>query len=409
MAKARAIVKRRKAVRNIRKITKTMQMIATAKFQKSNKRAIGTKPYTLKVRELVRELAASVGGNVEHPLLRRPGVDGSDTPASNRVALLVITSNRGLAGAYNGSVIRAANGFMRQTEAAGKKVDLYASGKKGVNYYNFQRRPIVQRLDLATDQPAFAEVERWANLFMDRFIAGEVDSVHVAYMNFVSAGHQRAEVTTLLPLAGLEGEKTGKGEPKPESKLHTETLYDFSPDPKSLLDEVLPLTVRTALFQCYLDATTSEHVARMIAMKSATDNADKMVKSLTMQYNRARQSQITTELSEDHGRGRGDEEVELRGASAGSSIGRPLSAGRVPHRRPHVTRSTCKASSIRFSRTPAWRIAMRRRRPHPCLRSAQLPPNASQTNSILLSPPVRLRRARVSLSASRPFLYCRRR
>src|SRR5437773_645125 len=127
MAKARAIVKRRKAVRNIRKITKTMQMIATAKFQKSLKRAIGTKPYTLKVRELVRELAATVG-NVKHPLLRRP----SDEDRTNRIVLVVITSNRGLAGAYNGNVLRASMVFLRQQEAAGKTVDLHVAGKKGV-------------------------------------------------------------------------------------------------------------------------------------------------------------------------------------------------------------------------------------------------------------------------------------
>ncbi len=205
MAKARAIVKRRKAVRNIRKITKTMQMIATAKFQKSLKRAVGTKPYTNKVRELVRELAASIG-NVEHPLLRRATADDK----SNKIALLVITSNRGLAGAYNGSVLRTANHFIRDQEAAGKAVDLYASGKKGVSYFNFQKRPIVQRFDLATDQPKFAEVETLANQFMDRFVKGEVDSVHVAYMNFVSAGLQRAEVTTLLPLAGLAEAAGGK-------------------------------------------------------------------------------------------------------------------------------------------------------------------------------------------------------
>src|SRR5947208_12025338 len=125
MAKARAIVKRRKAVRNIRKITKTMQMIATAKFQKSLKRAVGTKPYTMKVRELVRELAASVG-DVEHPLLRRPS--GAD--ATNRIAVLVLTSNRGLAGAYNGNVMRTANQFVRQQEAAAKQTDLYVAGKK---------------------------------------------------------------------------------------------------------------------------------------------------------------------------------------------------------------------------------------------------------------------------------------
>jgi len=314
MAKARAIVKRRKAVRNIKKITRTMQMIATAKFQKALKRAVGTKPYTLKVRELVRELAATVG-NVEHPLLRRPG----EEDRTNRIALLVLTSNRGLAGAYNGNVLRMSIAFIRQQEAAGKAIDLYVVGKKGVSYFNFQKRPITQRID-SQDPPRYADVERLAQNFIDQFTSARVDSVHVAYMNFISAGVQKADVLTLLPLAGVEeatqhiahqvAEKEAQAKAGAMDMRRTgadvtaghyyvsETIYDFSPEPRVLLDELLPLTVKTALFQCFLDATTSEHVARMVAMKSATDNADKMVKSLTLQYNRARQSQITTELSE---------------------------------------------------------------------------------------------------------------
>ncbi|MDB5171453.1 MAG: synthase subcomplex gamma subunit, partial [Phycisphaerales bacterium] len=288
MAKARAIVKRRKAVRNIRKITKTMQMIATAKFQKSLRRAVGTKPYSRKVRELVRELAASVG-NVEHPLLRRP----TDADRKKRIAIVVITSNRGLAGAYNGSVLRTANAFIRQQEAAGNAIDLYVTGKKGVAYFNFQRRQIKQRVEVS-DNPRFAEVEGLANHFIQEFTDGSVDAVHVAYMNFVSAGMQRPEVIALLPLAGVEGAAQPAGHPPMPEAGSEQAVYEFLPDPQSLLDELLPLTVRTALFQSYLDATTSEHVSRMVAMKSATDNADKMVKALTMKYNRARQSQITT-------------------------------------------------------------------------------------------------------------------
>ena len=290
MAKARAIVKRRKAVRNIKKITKTMQMIATAKFQKALKRAVGTKPYTLKVRELVGELAATLGDQAEHPLL-------SKAKGTGHIAVLVITSDRGLAGAYNGSVLRAANVYIKAQEAAGKKIDLYLSGKKGVNYFNFQKRAITRRFDQFADQPKFADVDRVAEDFMQMFIDGKVDEVRVVYMNFVSTSTQRAEVMQLLPLTSLEdaGKAPAKGQAE-KSKL--ETVYEFSPDPKTLLDELLPLTVKTALFQAFLDATTSENVARMVAMKSATDNADEMVKSLTMQYNRARQSQITTELSE---------------------------------------------------------------------------------------------------------------
>lgn len=299
MAKARAIVKRRKAVRNIKKITKTMQMIATAKFQKSLKRAVGTKPFTLKVSELVRELAASVG-NVDHPLLRRP----TEENRTNRIALVVLTSNRGLAGAYNGSVLRAANVFIKEQTAAGKTIDLLVAGKKAVSFFNFQKRPIAQRLE-AQDTPRFADVEVVAEALMKDFIAGKYDAVHVAYMNFISAGVQKSTVMTLLPLAGVEGagasakaQADEKAPAKDAQGYNVQTQYDFSPEPKVLLDELLPLTIKTAFFQTFLDATTSEHVARMVAMKSATDNADKMVKSLSMQYNRARQSQITTELSE---------------------------------------------------------------------------------------------------------------
>jgi F-type H+-transporting ATPase subunit gamma len=286
MAKARAIVKRRKAVRNIRKITKTMQMIATAKFQKSLKRAVGTKPYSRKVRELVGELAATVG-DVQHPLLRSP------VPAEQpgNIAVIVITSNRGLAGAYNGSVLRAATHFIREQQGNHKTIELYVAGKKGISYFNFQKRPITQKVDQIGDPPRFADVERLADTFMQRFIESKIDSVYVVYVNFISAGQQKVDVMTLLPLASVTPAATKPGRAG-------EIIYEFSPDPTTLLNELLPLTVKTALFQCFLDATTSEHVARMVAMKSATDNADKMVKSLTMQYNRARQSQITTELAE---------------------------------------------------------------------------------------------------------------
>ena len=293
MAKARAIVKRRKAVRNIKKITKTMQMIATAKFQKALKRAVGTKPYTRKVRELVGELAATLGEDVSHPLLRPAAGTG-------KTALLVITSDRGLAGAYNGSVLRLANGFIKAEESAGRQVELSVSGKKGVGYFNFQRRPIVAKLDKFSDMPKYADVEAVAEDYIRQFVDGKVDSVRVVYTQFISAGQQKAEVMQLLPLASLGGASAPPAKPgeKPADQPKLETVYEFSPDAKTLLDELLPLTVKAALFQAFLDATTSENVARMVAMKSATDNADKMAKALTMQYNRARQSQITTELSE---------------------------------------------------------------------------------------------------------------
>ena len=166
MAKARAIVKRRKAVRNIRKITKTMQMIATAKFQKSLKRAVGTKPYSKKVRELVRELAASVG-NVDHPLLRRT----DESTKTNRIAVVVITSNRGLAGAYNGNVLRAATTFMRQQEAAGKTIDLYVTGKRAQRPLTIKSVRSLAGLIFPTTR-ALPRLNRWPMISFSNLLMG---------------------------------------------------------------------------------------------------------------------------------------------------------------------------------------------------------------------------------------------
>jgi F-type H+-transporting ATPase subunit gamma len=263
----------------------------------------------------VHELAGSVGEDVEHPLLRKV----TAANRTDRIVLIVISSNRGLAGAYNGNVLRAAAAFIRRQEAEGKTVELHLTGKKGAAYFTFQKRPIAGRLDQA-DTPVYADIQRLADTFMRRFTAGEIDAVYVAYMNFISTSTQKPDVMLLLPLGGVReaADHVARQAAEKEAQMargaldakhtgadvelgehaHSGVIYDFSPDPASLLGELLPLTVKTALFQAYLDAYTSENVARMVAMKSATDNADKMVKSLTMQYNRARQSQITTELSE---------------------------------------------------------------------------------------------------------------
>ncbi len=331
MAKARAIVKRRKSVRNIRKITKTMQMIATAKFQKAVKRAVGGKPFTSKMHEIVEDLVSNVE-DFRHPLLDRP----EGHVAGTRVAVIAISSNRGLAGAYNGSILRKANLGIRALEAEGQEVDLYCAGKKGASFFAFQKRPVVMRLDELVDQPVFTEIRTLADRMIQRYVDGEVEAVYVAYTDFVSTGVQHPAFIRLLPLEGIAqsseqlmrhmNEKSAafdrlgdKGAAavdvaKQEARLARmgggrkaeaaaaevvgTTLYDFSPSAKDLLDSLLPMTVRLTLYQCFLDAASSENVARMVSMKSATDNADKMIKSLTMQYNRARQSQITTELSE---------------------------------------------------------------------------------------------------------------
>lgn len=313
MAKARAIVKRRKAVRNIKKITKTMQMIATAKFQKSLKRALGSKPYVLKIREVAREVAKHADAST-HALLRQPG----ELKAGSRVALVVITSNRGLCAAYNGHVLRAAHAFVKKHLGSGVEIDLYVAGKKGISFFKYQKINVTQAL-VTSDLPTYGQVEPLAESLIGQFAEGKLDAVFVAYMNFISTGVQKPAVSALLPASGINevadslarevAEKAAqaqagvmdqrrRGDVTVEQLHHSATIYEFSPSANELLAELLPLAVKTALFQAFLDATTSEHVARMVAMKSATDNADKMQKALTMEYNRARQSQITTELSE---------------------------------------------------------------------------------------------------------------
>lgn len=282
MANRRELVKRRKAVRNIHKITRTMQMIANARFQAAFKRAVASKPYTEKLAKLVEDLARAAKG-VDHPLMREPDEGGSSL-------LLVITSTRGLCGGYNGNVLRAAGEHLRGIEDKGEQLELHMVGRKGVNYLKFAGWPMDREITDIGEIPRFDQVEPLANEMMDRFIRGEIRSVDVAYMKFVSTGKQIPVVERLLPLSGLEPEDGA------ETSVEAEVQYEFSPNPTELLNEILPATVRIALFQTFSDAVVSEQVARMVAMTAATEAAEDIIKRLTQQYNRARQTAITMEL-----------------------------------------------------------------------------------------------------------------
>ncbi|WP_372734982.1 ATP synthase F1 subunit gamma [Nocardioides sp.] len=279
MANRRVLVKRRKAARNIRKITRTMQLIATARFQSAYKRATAGKPYTEKLAELVGRLSAAAGG-AEHPLLARP-------EGSTRTAMLVLTSTRGLCGAFNANVLRGALERVAEREGAGEAVDLHVVGKKGIAFMKFQGRELAERITGLGDLPRFDQIEPIANALMARFGAGEVGAVEVAYMKFVSTGRQRPVVEQLLPLTPPETTAPAGG---------PEVEYEFSPPPAELLADLLPAAVRVRLYQAFTDSAVSEQVARMVAMKAATDAAEEMIRRLTQQYNRARQTAITMEL-----------------------------------------------------------------------------------------------------------------
>ena len=282
--KTREIKGRIKAVANIQRITKTMQMIATARFQTAFRRATAAKPYTQKIVELVGELS-SAGGSLDHPLLRPWG---GQEEHGDRAQLLVITGNRGLCGGYNAGVLRTAMNFRREHVEPAADVDVV--GKKGNTYFKFNRIPVAAFRSEFTDNPTYAQVEAVADQYMASFTAGNYESVYVVYMAFHSMGRQSPEVLKLLPLEDPRQDQTASSQ--------AEVLYDFSPEPKQLLDELLPLTVKTRLFQCFNEAIVSEQLARMVAMKAATEAASKMSKLLTRQFNRARQTAITTELTE---------------------------------------------------------------------------------------------------------------
>ncbi len=292
MANTRELDKRRKSIRNIRKITRTMELIATARFKKAMDRASAANDYTQRITQIVRDLAAA-GLEVSHPLLaERPQVKAS--------TMLMLTSNRGLCGGYNGSVIRAAVQRRTELREAADKFQFEISGKRGISAMKFRAVPVDHSYTKFEDQPAFLDVAAIADRLMDDFTSGRMDRLDVAYTRFVSVSKQVAVVETLLPFS----------QPKPEeaaadAKLASVTAdlsgkadYEFLPSAESILAEVVPASFRVKLFKCFLDAAVSEQIARMVAMKSATENAGDIIKQLSMTYNRARQSKITQEIME---------------------------------------------------------------------------------------------------------------
>ncbi|MCA9184831.1 MAG: ATP synthase F1 subunit gamma [Pirellulaceae bacterium] len=289
MAKARALDKRRKSVRNIRKITRTMELIATARFKKAMDRATAASAYTRRITQVVRDLA-DAGLEVSHPLMEA-------RPEPKRAILLVITSNRGLCGGYNGNVIRAARARWEELRGTPgmQDVRLEMCGKRGNSAFRYRGIKPHEFYTHFEDKPRFDEVELLANRYLDSFVAGRLDRLDVAYTCFQSASRQVATIETLLPLGSIaDGEQGSTG----SSASGGESMYEFVPSAESILEEVVPTSFKTRLFKCFLDAAVSEQISRMVAMKSATENAGELIRQLSMTYNRARQSQITGEIME---------------------------------------------------------------------------------------------------------------
>jgi F-type H+-transporting ATPase subunit gamma len=283
MAKARALDKRRKAIRNIRKITRTMELVARASFSRAMGRAVAASAYTQRITALVNHLAHS-GLDVTHPLLEPRGTVRAAT-------LLVLTANRGFCAGYNASVFRLASSRWQTLtkELAEPRVEV--SGKRGISALRFRGIQPHETYTQFDDKPTYQEVEILANRYLEEFLSGRMDRLEIAYTKFESLSRQHAVIETLLPLGSLEGDEDEEGQ-------GGETQYEFLPSAESILDEIVPTSFKIRLFKCFLDAAVSEQIARMTAMKAATENADSMIDMLTMTYNRARQGQITSELLE---------------------------------------------------------------------------------------------------------------
>jgi F-type H+-transporting ATPase subunit gamma len=291
MPNPRLLDKRRKSIKNIRKITRTMELIARAKFKKAMDRASAASAYTERMTKLVHDLLAS-GIEVNHPLLEvREKVE--------HATLLVLTGNRGLCGGFNGNLQRAGFQHWQELTSQVPNVRLEVVGKRGIAAFKFRGIPAAATFTQFDDKPRFDEVDVIASRYLDEYATGRLDRLDVVYTKFESMSRQHVVTETLLPLGGLAlPTKTSKSESKLESSRPSgrRAIYEFEPSPRSILEEIVPASFKVKLFKCFLDSAVSEQIARMVAMKSATENAEDLIRRLSMQYNRARQGRITSEL-----------------------------------------------------------------------------------------------------------------
>ena len=282
-----------RSVESTKKITRAMELIAASRIIKAQQRAQAAAPYA---RELTRAVTAvATYSNVDHPLT-------TEHPAPRRAAVLIVTSDRGLAGAYSSSALKEAERLITKLKDAGLQVDVYVSGRKGVTYFNFRRRPLVDSWVGHSDQPTYDVAREIGSALIAAFTsdgaaspseaeAEGVHEVHLVYTRFRSMLTQEPTAVRLLPLEIVEGEER----PPADEVL---PLYEFEPGPAEVLDGLLPRYVQSRIYFALLQAAASELAARQRAMKSATDNATELIKKYTRIANQARQAGITQEISE---------------------------------------------------------------------------------------------------------------
>ncbi|MEC8391619.1 MAG: F0F1 ATP synthase subunit gamma [Actinomycetota bacterium] len=281
----RALRRRINSVQSTKQITRAMELIAATRVVKAMTRANAARPYSTKMIGVIEDLAAG-GVGIDDPLLR-----SSETVSS--IGFVVITSDRGLAGAYNSSVIRAAEKEIMAAQTEGKEYKLVLVGKKAADYFRFRNYQIEASFSGMTDTPSYEDARDVATTVRDLFVSDAVDQVILAYQEFVSMGTQRVAVRKFLPLESMQTVATEGG-----GDANSRALFEFEPSPEGVLSALLPRYVESRLYSALLDASASEHANRQRAMKSATDNAEELITKLSRALNRARQDAITTEIME---------------------------------------------------------------------------------------------------------------
>lgn len=275
-----------KSTQSLKKMFRAQELIAASRIGKARARVTAAQPYATAITRAVSAVATH--SDVRHPLT-------SERDDTNRAAVLLIASDRGMAGAYSASAIREAESLIQRLTEAGKEVSLYVSGRRALAYYQFRGRPITQSWTGGSDAPDAAEAEQIADTLLDAFLApadeGGVGELHVVYTQFVNMVTQRPRVIRMLPLEIVDG--VGGAE-----EAAVLPLYDFEPSPEAVLDGLLPRYVRSRIFSCLLQAAASELASRQRAMHTATENAEDLVRMYTRLANQARQGEITQEISE---------------------------------------------------------------------------------------------------------------
>ncbi|MFI5608961.1 F0F1 ATP synthase subunit gamma [Amycolatopsis sp. NPDC051903] len=294
-AQLRELRSRIKATKSIGKITKAMELIATARITKARAKVAASRPYADEITKVLSALAGAAA-NLDHPLL-------VERPNPKRAAVLVVTSDKGQCGGYNTNVLKATEELLALLREEGKEPEVYVTGNKGLNYYRFRNRDVVDSWTGFSDQPSYSAAVEAGETLVKSFLAGTpegepdlvdgVDEIHVVYTEFVSMLTQRPIAKRVAP---LEVEYTGEEEQRPAGELLPS--YEFEPSADKLLGALLPKYINTRLYSALLESAASELAARRTAMKAASDNANDLVNTLTREANQARQAQITQEISE---------------------------------------------------------------------------------------------------------------